>query len=364
MTDVLLVLNAGSSSLKFSIFESNENLVLLESGQVSGIGTNPVFCLSNGDKTNLGEESGHAESLAHVVGWVKNHGDWKLVGAGHRVVHGGCEFSAPVKLDKEVADKLDELEPLAPLHQPHNVRPIRYLLEHYPDIVQTGCFDTAFHMTNPSLNKHFAIPKELFDKGIKRYGFHGTSYQYISEQLKELHPKLYEGNVVVAHLGNGASLCAVKNGKSVDTTMGMTPVDGLPMGTRCGAIDVGVVFHLIKNMGMTIEEVEHMLVHESGLKGLSGVSNDVKELRDVEDTNKDAALALEYFELKVAQNIAAMAAAMGGIDAIVFTGGIGEHDKKMKENVSKRLEFLNSEILVIPTNEELMIAKSTYKMLG
>ncbi len=363
MTNVILVLNAGSSSLKFSVFKADESLELLDNGQVAGIGTHPIFSISSGEDVNLKEGSGHEGSLSHVVNWVADHGDWKLVGAGHRIVHGGSEYSAPLKLDIDNVAKLDELEPLAPLHQPHNLRPVRYLMEHYPDIVQTGCFDTAFHMTNSALTKHFAIPKDLFDKGVKRYGFHGTSYQYISEQLKELHPKLHDGKVVIAHLGNGASLCAVENGKGVDTTMSMTPVDGLPMGTRCGAIDAGVIFHMVNNMGMTVAEVEHMLVKESGLKGLSGVSNDVKELRDVEDTNEDAALALQYFELKVAQNIASMAAAMGGVDAIVFTGGIGEHDKKMKAHVSERLAFLNAEVLVIPTNEELMIAKSTLGML-
>lgn len=364
LKDTILVLNAGSSSIKFQIFDK-ENLEVLAKGLVEEIGTKPVCKISGeSEPTALPEGSNHKTAVEHILSWIKKQDKWSISAAGHRIVHGGSEFSAPVKLDHEILSKLEEFTLLAPLHQPHNIAPVKALFEINPSLTQVGCFDTAFHAGQSKLNKAFGLPKKFFDEGVKRYGFHGLSYEFVTNKLKEEYPHLYKGRVVIAHLGNGASLCAVKEGKSIDTSMGMTVIDGLPMGTRTGAMDPGVVIHLIEQRGMSIKDVNQMIFKESGLKGLSGLSSDMRVLEEAATSNSDAAFAIEYFTFKIAQTIAMMAVSIGGLDGLIFTAGIGEHSETVRNKVMDRLNFMPKfEMHVIPTNEELMIAQNTVKFL-
>jgi len=354
MTGTILVINAGSSSVKFSLFENQADLKLLSSGQVSGIGNTSVFSAGD-DKKTLPSGSTHEDALRFILGWIEERKHGAVMMAAHRVVHGGTLFREPVRVTAEILEKLRGLNSLAPLHQPHNLAAIDILQKLKLNLPQIACFDTAFHAGHEPLFSLYALPQELTDKGIRRYGFHGLSYEWIAHVLRSDYPVLAKGRVIVAHLGNGASLCAMKNGLSVDTTMGMTALDGLPMGTRCGSLDPGAIIYMIRDLGIAADKTEHILYNESGLKGISGISNDVKTLLDSKDSK--AAFALDYFSLKVAQFMGMMAVALGGVDCIIFTGGIGENATPVRENILRRLEFMKPyEAHVIPANEERMMA--------
>lgn len=355
----LLVLNAGSSSLKFCLYGDDAALPLLAKGQVEKIGTVPFFKI-DGEEKKLAEGSGHAVALAAILDRIGN--DTQLTGVAHRVVHGGTAFTGPTRVTPSVVEALAALAPLAPLHQPHNLLAIRHLLETRPDLPQVACFDTAFHAGHERLFAEYAVPEKLTAAGIRRYGFHGLSYDWIARRLQEQAPQLYAGRVVVAHLGNGSSLCALKGGRSIDTTMGMTATEGLPMGTRSGSIDPGAIFFMQRSLGMSVNEVEKTLNSESGLKGMSGLSNDVRTL--LESSDPRAKFALDYFALKVAQHIALMAVSIGGIDGLVFTGGIGQHADTVRAAILERIDFLKvPEILVMPTDEERIMAQQARTLL-
>ena len=310
---------------------------------------------------------------------IKNY---VVVAIGHRVVHGGTLYSKPVLVDDDVLAKLKSFVPLAPLHQPASLDSMRALRHRHPDLPQVACFDTAFHHGHPELSDRFALPRALYDEGVRRYGFHGLSYEFISIALRKIAPDVASGRVVIAHLGSGASMCAVRNGRSVETTMSFTAIDGLPMGTRSGSLDPGVVLYLIEQKGMTPAQVEHMLYHESGLLGLSGISNDVREL--LASKSRDAAMAIDYFCLRTAQAIAGLAVSLGGLDALVFTAGIGENAPQIRQRVAESLRWSGlaldadanrrngpridadgskARIFVVPTDEELMIGRHTLRLL-
>ena len=362
MTAALLVLNTGSSSVKFRIFGATEDLPLLADGRVTGLGSKPVFAVKGEEARSLPENLTQKQALQCVLDWIDAaENDWQVIAAGHRIVHGGAEFSAPVLLTAEILEKLEALAPLAPLHQPHNLAAVRALAEIYPALKQIGCFDTAFHAGHEPAVYSFALPEHLREKGLRRYGFHGLSYEWVAHSLAQednLPPR-----VIAAHLGNGASLCAIKDGKSIDTTMGMTALDGLPMGTRTGALDPGAVIYLLRSCGLSLDEVEHMFYHDSGLKALSGGVSDMKVLLD--DGGEKAKFAVDYFTRRVAQYVAAMAASLGGVDLLVFTGGIGENAAPVREGVLARLSFLGDfKSCVIAADEERMIAKHILKETG
>jgi acetate kinase len=393
MTDAIAVLNAGSSSIKFSLFaERGAELALIAGGQVEGIYTAPRFVAKDAagkpaaeKQWEAGAKLGHEGALAHIIDWLKaTHGnDHRLAAVGHRVVHGGTEYAAPVRVDAAIVAKLEKLVPLAPLHQPHNLAPIRALLQRAPDLAQVACFDTAMHRSNPPLAQMFALPKELDDAGVRRYGFHGLSYEYIASVLPKFDQRAARGRTVVLHLGNGASMCALESGKSVASTMGFTAVDGLPMGTRCGAIDPGVVLYLMDERKMDARAIEKLIYSQSGLLGVSGVSSDMRVL--LESPDPRAKLAVDLFLYRIGRELGSLAAALGGLDAIVFTAGIGEHAPLIRERVCRQAAWLGVELdpqanaqrgpristaasrtsaWVIPTNEELMIARHTRDLLA
>ncbi len=383
MGDLVLVINAGSSSLKFSLFEAGAegDPELQVRGLVEGIGTKPHFTARDvhGEKlvdSTYESGGGHRAAIQRVSDWGSNYlGDRDIDVVGHRVVHGGTEHQEPVVVDANVMEALEALIPLAPLHQPHNLKAIEAMALAYPGVLQVACFDTAFHRGHPWVADTFALPRDLYAKGVRRYGFHGLSYEYIARELSRSAPALAEGRVVVAHLGNGASCCAIKAGRSIDSTMGFTALDGLPMGTRCGQLDPGALLHLIDGLGMTAAEVSDLLYKESGLKGLSGISNDLRELGASGAT--EAAEAVQYFTYRIRREVAALAAALEGIDGLVFTAGIGENDRAVRREVCRGLDWLGIaldeeaneknapvislpesrvEVRVVPTNEEKMIA--------
>ncbi|UVC07909.1 acetate/propionate family kinase [Rhizobium sp. TH2] len=366
MIETLLVLDTGSSVLKFQVFAS-DNLTVLMRGKVSGIGTRAALeaSVEGSDEVikDILASSGHDAALLAVLNLIDRHDDgWKIMAVVHRVVHGGQQFVEPVIVTPAILSKLEALIPLAPLHQPYNLAGIEASHELAVHAADIACFDTAFHAQQDPLFTTFAIEAELRDKGVRKYGSHGISYEWISSVLAKDHPRLASGRVVAAHLGNGASLCAIRDGRSVDTTMGMTALDGLPMGTRSGAIDPGAVTFMLRELGMGAIDVEDMLYERSGLKGLSGISGDVETLLASSDPR--AAFALDYFALKVAQYAAMMATSMGGIDALVFTGGIGENAAPVREAIIKRLAFLGGfKTIVIPSNEELMMALHARELL-
>jgi len=385
--DAVLTINAGSSSIKFALFEIEPKAgpCLLNHGEIEGIGTAPHFLARDQGGTVLAERRWtdaaitHETVFAELLRWIDGHlGEARLVAAGHRVVHGGRRLVAPAQVTAAVLAELDSLVPLAPLHQPHSLSAIRAVATLRPELVQVACFDTAFHRTNAAVVRRIALPRELTDQGIERYGFHGLSYEYIASRLPETAPGLAGGKVVVAHLGNGASLCALAAGQSVDTTMGFTALDGLVMGTRCGALDPGVVLYLLQARGMTASAVEHLLYAQSGLLGVSGVSSDMRAL--IESHGPHAREAIELFAFRIAREAGAMAMTLGGLDGVVFTAGIGEHVAPVRRQVCERLAWLGIAIddaandrgdpcisrsdsrvavWVIPTNEELMIARHT-----
>ena len=391
MSDLILVLNAGSSSIKFSLFASQGTLDVLASGQVEGLYTAPRFIAKDATGRRVAEKHweaglhlGHDGALAHLLDWLKStrSADDRLVAVGHRVVHGGAEFAAPVRLDAAVVDKLQKFVPLAPLHQPHNLAPIRELLARASELPQVACFDTAMHRSNPPLAQMFALPQELSDAGVRRYGFHGLSYEYIASVLPGIDAEAARARCIVLHLGNGASMCALQGGRSIASTMGSTAVDGLPMGPRCGAIDPGVLIYLMDEHGMDARALEKLVYQQSGLLGVSGVSSDMRELLASGDPR--AALAVDLFVYRIGRELGSLAAALGGLDAIVFTAGIGEHAAPVREKVCRAAAWLGVELdeaanaahgprisragsrtraWVIPTNEELMIARHTRNLL-
>ena len=392
MADAILVLNAGSSSIKFSVFEQRaREPVLAFRGQIEALYTTPRFTSENAGGENIGTYKwaegtpvGHEGGVAHLANFLGEHRErYRLVAVGHRVVHGGVDFSAPVRVTPEVLEKLDKLKPLAPLHQPHNLKPIRVVAERLPQLPQVACFDTGFHRAQSELAQAYALPRRITERGVRRYGFHGLSYEYIASALPKLDARAAAGRVVVAHLGNGASMCAMRGGKSVASTMGFTAVDGLPMGTRCGALDPGVVLYLIDELGMDARAVEKLLYQESGLLGVSGASSDMRTLLASADPN--AKFAVDLFVYRIQRELGSLAAALGGVDSLVFTGGIGERSAPIRARVcdgagwlgialdqtangkgGPRISAQSSRIPVwaLPTNEELMIARHTVRVLG
>ncbi len=393
MSDVILVINAGSSSIKFTVYDvQGSDLTMRYDGQIEGIGTAPHFEAEDRNKETIHDEtwsaesngrSGHTIALAKLLGWLNSKLEGSnLIGVGHRVVHGGAEYTAPVVITDEVLQTLEGYVVLAPLHQPNSLAGINAVKELQPDLPQVACFDTSFHRTNPLVAEQFAIPYEFFEEGVRRYGFHGLSYAYIAHTLPTIAPDIANGRVVVAHLGSGASVAAINNGKGVDSTMGFTALDGLPMGTRCGSIDPGVLLYWLQEKGMDAHQIENMLYKKSGLLGLSGISNDMRDLENSDDPR--AAQAIDYFVYRVVWSIGALAAVNGGMDALVFTAGIGEHSETVRGKVVQKLTWMGIElneeandrdaglittpespipVYVIPTDEEMMIAMETLKTL-
>ncbi|MCG7394285.1 acetate/propionate family kinase [Microvirga sp. ACRRW] len=393
MTPVLIVLNAGSSSLKFQVYDMFDGMEprLVWKGFYEGLGGAVHFIVKDTGGTPLdemtwssGDGIGHEEALMHLISWLRSHQEnRKLAAIGHRVVHGGGAFAAPTLIDEAVIQELEKLVPLAPLHQPHNLEPIKIVQRRLPGMPQVACFDTGFHQTQSDIASLFALPRDMRERGVRRYGFHGLSYDYIASVLKDYDPRLAEGRVIVAHLGNGASLCALNDGTSIATTMGFSALDGLPMGTRCGAIDAGVVFYMLREMKLSPEEAERMLYTKSGLLGVSGISNDMRTLRSKAATNADAKRAIDMFVYRITREIGSLVAALGGLDGLVFTAGIGENDVATRAEVIAGLAWAGLTIdeaanrtggprisagsgptaWVIPTNEELVIARQTRSVL-
>jgi acetate kinase len=392
MTDTILVLNAGSSSIKFQLFAIGEHdrLERRMKGQIEGIGTRPRLAAKDAAGKVLADETLSAKegssvpaALDKLIACLRERIGGRLpIAIGHRVVHGGPAYAEPTVVDEAVLGELARFAPLAPLHQPNNLAPIRAILERRREVLQVACFDTAFHRGHPEVADRFAIPEGLHAEGVRRYGFHGLSYEYIAGRLREVAPQIAERRVVVAHLGSGASMCAISVGRSVECSMGFTALDGLPMGTRPGQLDPGVVLYLMAEKGMSAKAIEQLLYNECGLKGLSGISNDVRELLTSADPR--AKLALECFVYRIVLFTGMLAAAMQGLDAFVFTAGIGENAPAIREAVLYRLAWLGIDLdpaanakgelmisrngsrvpcYVIPTDEELMIATHTLRVL-
>jgi acetate kinase len=387
----ILVVNAGSSSVKFEVFavDGPAKVTRKIKGQINGIGTRPRLRASGANGTSLVDREYDAAAIPDVPAALQSAGAWLREeqrmppsAVGHRVVHGGPEYNSPVLINAEVLARLERYLPLAPLHQPHNLAPIRDILSRFPELPQVACFDTAFHRGHSAVADHYAIPQELHAEGLRRYGFHGLSYEYIASRLPKVAPEA-AGRVIVAHLGGGVSMCALSGGSSIESTMGFTALDGLPMGTRPGQIDPGVIFYLIEQKKMTTAAVQDFLYRGCGLKGLSGISNDVRELQS--STDPRAAFALDYFCYRVGLNAGMLAAALGGVDAFVFTAGIGENSAAIRAGIAARLAWLGAildakanaahasrisapesriGLYVIPTNEELMIARHTMATLS
>jgi acetate kinase len=390
--DYALVLNAGSSSLKFCMFHRTAGAKwhVGARGQIEGIGTRPQMSVKNEAGKKIVDETldssvrdGRA-AVDVLSAWLRTtFAGGKIVGVGHRVVHGGPKFSGPVVVTPQVIAELKSLTPLAPLHQPHNLAPIEAILERMPTVPQVACFDTGFHRGHSAVATLVPLPRDLVQGGVERYGFHGLSYEYIASALPEVAPDIADGRVVVAHLGSGASLCALKVRKSIDSTMGFTALDGLCMGTRPGNIDPGIVLYMFQHLGLNVKQVEDALYKKSGLLGISGISND---MRDLLTSNEPAAkLAVDYFVYRAAKEIGALAAALGGLDALVFTAGIGENSAEVRRRVSEASAWIGIELdaaanaagvpristpgskvsaWVVPTNEELMIARHTARLLN
>jgi acetate kinase len=390
--DAIAVVNAGSSSLKFSLFADHGGAPELTArGQIEGIHTAPRFIASDAAGARLAERSwrdgftlGHDGALAHVMEFVRaGFGQLRLAGVGHRVVHGGTEYAQPVRVDAEILSRLEKYVPLAPLHQPHNLFPIRLLLERFPHLPQVACFDTAFHRAQPPLAQLYALPKALTERGVRRYGFHGLSYEYIAQALPQYDARAVRGKVIALHLGNGASMCAIAGGRSVASTMGFTGVDGLPMGTRCGNLDPGVILYLMDELKMDSPAIRRLIYEQSGLLGVSGVSSDMRTLEA--SLEPDARVAIDLFAYRIGRELGSLTAALGGLDAIVFTAGIGENSPSLRERICKEAAWVGVELdttanlangpristpasrvaaWVIPANEELMIGRHTHRLLS
>lgn len=391
MNRTILTINAGSSSIKFALYAADDGLARhpFLSGQIDGLGAAARLVAKDANGERIADEAlpdgiRHAEGLNALFSWLaaRNTGSGKVIAVGHRVVHGGELYSQPVRLDATAVEALEQFVVLAPLHQPHNLNGIKAVAARLPDVPQIACFDTAFHRTQPALAQLFAIPRALTAEGVKRYGFHGLSYEYIARVLPE-HTTRAEGRIVVAHLGNGASMCAMVGRKSQTSSMGFTAIDGLMMGTRTGALDPGVLLYLLQSKGMDARGLEKLLYKESGLLGVSGISQDMRTL--LASDRPEAAEAVDLFCYRIVREIGALAACIGGIDALVFTGGIGEHAAEVRRRVCERLGWLGLELdsaanesgatriatpgsrteaLVIPTDEEWMIAQHTLDLVG
>ena len=391
MTDAILVLNAGSSSLKFTLYAKDAaGPRRLLRGQIEGLTTKPAFAARDAHDRLVQERDwpdreslGHTGAVAYVLDFVQGEqGQRTLAAVGHRVVHGGEEFGAPVRIDAGVLARLERLVPLAPLHQPHNLAPMRIIAERAPTLPQVACFDTAFHRTQEPVARAFGLPPEITERGVRRYGFHGLSYEYIADVFPRFDAAAARGRVVAAHLGNGASMCAMQAGKSIASTMGFTALDGLMMGTRAGALDPGVVLYLLDELKMDARAIERLLYYQSGLLGVSGVSSDMRTLLSRDDAR--SAFAITLFCYRVRRELGSLAAALGGIDAIVFTGGIGEHAAPIRERICRDAAWLGAiideranaaggprigaegskvSVWVIATDEESMIARHTLAVL-
>ncbi|MFL6787151.1 MAG: acetate/propionate family kinase [Sphingomicrobium sp.] len=385
MAECIAVVNAGSSSVKFAFYDSEGDQPLLLKGQVEQIGVAPSLSASNpaGEEVSSlswpAEGFGHAQAMAAILEVAREQLAGSTVkGVGHRVVHGGTNFTGPVEVTAEIIAELEKLAPLAPLHQPHNLGPIKAIAQNRPDVRQVACFDTAFHQAQPHLAQAYALPRELSDSGIRRYGFHGLSYEYVSGRLAEIAPDHGGKRIVIAHLGNGASLCAVHEGRSVATTMGFTAVEGLVMGTRCGSIDPGVLIYLMDEHGMDARALESLIYKKSGLLGVSGISSDMRSLRGSDDPK--AREAIELFIYRIVREIGSLSAALGGLEGLVFTGGIGQRDLRTRQEVVAGCAWLGADldeqrnaageglissdyskipIWVLPTDEERVIARHT-----
>jgi acetate kinase len=384
-----LVLNAGSSSLKFAVYQppAGDEFRIQARGQIEGIGTAPRLSVKDAAGASLARHevaAGDARQAVEVLaGWLKSHyGGSRALGVGHRVVHGGPSFAGPTIVTPQVLAQLRELIPLAPLHQPYNLAAIEAVLERLDNVPQVACFDTSFHRGQPAVAELVPLPREIRARGVQRYGFHGLSYEYIASVLPQFATEIASGRVIVAHLGSGASMCAMKGGKSLDSTLGFTALDGLCMGTRPGALDPGVVLHLFQGLGLSASEVETLLYKKSGLLGISGISNDMRDL--LGRSEPEARLAVDYFVYRAAKELGALAAALGGVDAVVFTAGIGENSAEIRARICLASKWLGIELdcqanaaggprittqqskvsaWVIPTNEELMIARHMRRML-
>jgi acetate kinase len=392
MDDYALVLNAGSSSLKFSVFRRSDGQTwdIAARGQIEGIGTSPRLSAKDAQGEVLADQAldaavrdGNA-AIEALAGWLRSKwGGSRVLGVGHRVVHGGVRYGRPVQVTREVLQELYELVPLAPLHQPYNLAAIEAAFERLPEVPQVACFDTGFHQGRSKVSELVPLPKDICQSGLQRYGFHGLSYEYIASVLPEVAPEIANGRVIVAHLGSGASFCALREGRSVDNSLGFTALDGLCMGTRPGALDPGVVLYLFQTLGLSAKEVETILYKKSGLLGISGISNDMREL--LGSSEPGAQLAVDYFVYRAAKEIGALTAVLGGIDGLVFTAGIGENSPEVRRRICEASAWLGVELdseananrgpristprskvstWVIPTNEELMIARHTGRLLG
>ncbi|MGD0443313.1 MAG: acetate/propionate family kinase [Edaphobacter sp.] len=390
--DYVLVLNAGSSSLKFCVYRQpgDKDWEVAARGQIEGIGTSPRLSAKNArgemlvkQHLNAAVADGNA-AIEALASWLRSK--WagaRVLGVGHRVVHGGSRFNQPIVLTRQILADLSELIPLAPLHQPYNLAAIEAVFNRLPDVPQVACFDTGFHSHHSEVANLVPLPRSARNSGLQRYGFHGISYEYIASVLPEVAPEIAKGRVIVAHLGSGASLCALKDGKSVDSSFGFTALDGLCMGTRPGALDPGVVLYLFQNLGLTVKEVESMLYKQSGLLGISGISNDMRDL--LSRSEPEASLAVDYFVYRAAKEIGALTAVLGGVDGLVFTAGIGENSPEIRKRICHASRWLCLELdeqanggagpristpqskisaWVVPTNEELMIARHTWSLLG
>jgi acetate kinase len=392
MNSYTLILNAGSSSLKFCVFQQaqRQRWDVEARGQIEGIGTSPRMSVKNAQGEKLLDEALDASirdsraAIDTLATWLRTkYQGGKIAGVGHRVVHGGPRFSGPTVVTREILAELKELTPLAPLHQPHNLAPIEAISERMPDVPQVACFDTGFHRGHAPVATVVPLPRDVCQGGVERYGFHGLSYEYIASVLPKVAPEIANGRIIVAHLGSGASLCALRERKSIDTTMSLTAVDGLCMGTRPGALDAGIVLYLFQKLGLSVKQVEDILYKKSGLLGISGISNDMRDL--LGRSEPEARLAVDYFVYRAAKEIGALAAVLGGIDALVFTAGIGENSAEIRRRISEASAWLGIEldeaanagkgpriskpqskaaVWVIPTNEELMIARHTWSLLG
>lgn len=391
--DAFLVVNAGSSSIKFSVFREREDDVLetFLAGQIEDLYGAPHWVPRSasaagvaGQGPVVGAALGHDAAIGQVAQFVREQlGDGSLTAVGHRVAHGGTAYREPVLVTPEVVADLERLVPLAPLHQPHNLKPIRRLLGNQPGLPQVACFDTSFHRGQPKVAQAFALPEEITQRGVRRYGFHGLSYEYIASVFPRFDPDAARGRIVILHLGNGASMCAVLDGQSVATTMGFTGLDGLPMGTRCGGLDPGVLLYLLSEVGLDVGAVEDLLYHRSGLLAVSGLSGDMRTLLASNDPR--AGFAVELFVYRIGRELGSLAAAMGGLDALVFTAGIGENAPEIRERVCRAAAWLGVEIdpvantaghdristdrstvsvWTIPTDEELVIARHTRRLVS
>jgi acetate kinase len=388
MADCIAVLNAGSSSIKFAVYGAADEALLFR-GQIESIGVKPQLTVRDPSGATIAEQGWQPEGFDHraatqeivrAVNGLLEGG--RIIAVGHRVVHGGMKYSAPLRINAAAVAELEQFVPLAPLHQPHNLAPIRAIAERAPHLPQVACFDTAFHRSQPAVAQSFALPRAYFAEGVRRYGFHGLSYEYVTAEMRRLAPDIADSRVIIAHLGNGASLCATHRGRSVASTMGFTAVDGLMMGTRCGTIDPGVILYLMDRHGMDARGIEDLVYRRSGLLGVSGISSDMRTLRA--SPAPEAAEAIALFVHRIVREIGSLAAALGGLDALVFTAGIGENDSATRAEVGDGCAWLGLALdrarnaagagrisadtsriqaWVVPTNEELMIARHTAGLL-